>query len=429
MSYPYGMQQPQKQGQPVWLWILVGVAGLAVVAMIVVLLVDFGGDDSDEGSQIAQGNTAGQEGNGTTQSPVANSTNSSPSNTSLSSGAGKNAAPAGSPFLKRLLAASAGGSAPYALQSSVPQDDQFLRSYFLGSPHEDQFLMNVVDRVAGSIEFHSEFWDIKSGKKLRAFAPQEQRYTFHANGVSPDGKWISSNGDDAVLLLNTQTGALKSFLEREFDDFGTFHTAFAENSSLLITARNGHKLVAWDIATGQIKFEHDGPDLDRIHALALLPGGKNVIYFVEDSQVLTGYYVVNYESGDVIKHGEWQHSGELPRLFRLPDGKRIVVDTFRVPAVVLEIESGRILATWPDNWSPKALMPGGDSVLSSDDTGKVGLFNLNTFGMFGSWMAHSEAGEIFGRTTHGVDQAAVCGDGTSLATLGPDGTLRFWSLR
>ena len=134
-------------------------------------------------------------------------------------------------------------------------------------------------------------WDSANGTVLRSW-PAHPGYAAGIS-LSPDGLWIATAGDDAVVRIwNAATGDLR----RELSPGGTHSVAFSNDGTLIASACRDEVLRVWSVETG-----------DLVHAI---PAGSRMfgtMFSPDDAALATAHGLPDFavrlwsvETGDMV---------------------------------------------------------------------------------------------------------------------------------
>ena len=221
------------------------------------------------------------------------------------------------------------------------------------SPDEKTFLTGLNNNEA-------ILWDVKTGKQLRTFSPDEtinpvSNYPIFAVAFSSDGEavltgswdnnarlWDSKTGKE-LLKVTTNTSVLSvaftpdgniltvsgpiihlwsrtGVKEKELIWFGkpVYSVAVSPDAKFILAGYKGEG-VLWNVATQQVHQVFDIDDTLSIPSVAVSPDGKRALTYVSDGTV----FLWETANGNLLKKLKGPHEKVLKALFS-DDGKSII---------------------------------------------------------------------------------------------------------
>jgi WD40 repeat protein len=231
---------------------------------------------------------------------------------------------------------------------------------------------------------------------------------------SPDGRWIASGGWDKVARLwDAATGEPCAILPHPG---AVLSLAFDPDGSWLVTSTDAdNRLRVWDMVTGRVRKEIQGPS-GIVRNLTVSPNGKNVAASAFDAQANKHrLYVSDAGSGESL------FSADGTALAYSPDGRWLAVrDTDDSTLLLLDARTHETAARFPGQETHvfSATFSPDSRLLAScclDHTVRL-------------WEVDGGACRVLRGHTDEVFAAAFHPDGTRLATAGRDRAVWLWDL-
>ncbi|MCG3183089.1 MAG: Serine/threonine-protein kinase PknD [Planctomycetes bacterium] len=189
--------------------------------------------------------------------------------------------------------------------------------------------------------------------------------------VAPDGRLAAAVTDSGMVRLFEVAGGV---VMAETDVFPHYlnDIAFSPDGSLLAIAHSGGAVKIWQL-TGERQSRE----------IAVYDDVQSVCFDAQGRLLLTGAYrglqMRDAASGELLKQhpAQGDHSG----LLVFPDGKRVLQTGGYAEARILEIDSGRLLATLERGSyysHANAISPDGTVVALMRDRGLIGIYDAET---------------------------------------------------
>ena len=219
-------------------------------------------------------------------------------------------------------------------------------------------------------------WDVASGEAIHAWKMDAAKPKVAT--ISPDGKFIASDGNDKdeILVWSMETGSVVATLPKSY----TFRNSFVFSpDSKSIAKVDGDQVTVYDVATGKAVRPFVLPKQKGEEAVSLLgaelvwvAGGKRIAAFTNYEMaiwdVATGKLEL-FQKGDLN-----QRVLEPERMFS-PDGNRVVLPS-STSASVFDIASGTRLYTLEigDQPSQVSFLADGKKIVSVDPGGGISVW-------------------------------------------------------
>ena len=260
------------------------------------------------------------------------------------------------------------------------------------------------------------YWDLASGKQIRAFGEINQGY--RSVSIAPDGRSVIAGGrKGAVHLFDVNTGKL--LREMTGHNMEVWSVLFTVDGKQVLTGSSDRTIRVWDTATGKQVRAFKGVG-DMVRCLALSPDGK----------LLAAGHCVAGRPGtvrlwDAAKGTEIRalkgHELDITCVAFSADGKYLVSSSFDQTVRIWRVADGTEVKclkghTAHVEWA--AFTPDGRRVVSSawDEDPTLRLWDAAS----GKQLGVSE------RMTEGLLSFAVLPDGRHALTGGKDGVVRLW---
>jgi WD40 repeat protein len=254
-------------------------------------------------------------------------------------------------------------------------------------------------------------WDMATGKQIKKLSGHEKGVWQLA--FSPDSRTIASAGmDGTVLLQDTATGKAL----RRFDawDGSVSCVAFSPDGRLIASGAQRAIVRLWDVATGK-EVRHWKGEGGRIEAVAFSPDGKTLAWGggrIQLADLATGQERMPANG----------HSFQITSLALTPDGKVLTSMGWDGGVRLWETVTGKERAQFAgprDTVAPRIVSPDGKMVVAR---------NAAESG-FEFWDAAS--GQLL-RSVLGPPARALgvafSADGTTVAAVSSDKTIRIWEV-
>jgi WD40 repeat protein len=259
-------------------------------------------------------------------------------------------------------------------------------------------------------------WSNPGGKAAEQFLLAENRRGgTRCLAFSPDGRVLAGgNVDGSVTLWDMATKELLRNLE--CGDEMVLAIAFSPDGSLLSAASADTDIRVWQLADGgppTVLKGHAGP----VTALAYSPDGR-ALYSGSEDQTIRGWNLDRQETAMVLSN----EVGIVMALACSPDGSELASSALCDQRVRLwSTSTGESLGVLSEDAPTSSCLlfsPDGEKLLTGDEHGYVGVWNMATMKEQKSFLAH-----------HGWLKAMTLdGNGRTLASGGNDGFLRVWDL-
>jgi len=253
-------------------------------------------------------------------------------------------------------------------------------------------------------------WEASTGKLRRVFSGHQRQIADLV--FSADGRLLVS-GDEggSIHLWDATSGALKFVMTGHR---GSIHSLVLTPDNRLLASCDGYEIRLWDTSTGkQLRVLARAGDI--FWSVDISPDGKTLVAGLHEHPLAfwdlsTGAELHQFEKTDT----------ERQNPVFLPDGKRLLTTGAGEGAVIWEVATGKKLASLKA-WGPIALTRDG-KILASGPRGfwppdaPIFLWDLASLKEIRRLRGHQD----------GVFSLAFSPDGSMLASLGGDQTLRRW---
>jgi WD40 repeat protein/serine/threonine protein kinase len=236
---------------------------------------------------------------------------------------------------------------------------------------------------------------------------------------APNGRQLASVGADGTIRLWT-IGDKFHYTGQMLGETGDVvpGVAFSPSGSLVASANGDGTVRLWDVTTGA----QDGAPLTHLpltfKVVAFSPDGRALLAGYNDGSIYGWSLPARKPLFEPI-HGK--HTSNLTQLVFSPRGDRFATVSTDGVATLFEFPSGRILGpafATGQRIGSVSFTPDGNTLIGGDASGALRLWDI-------------DQQRLAGITTKGHGQIIVDtefnADGTLLATLGRDLSIRFWS--
>jgi WD40 repeat protein len=259
------------------------------------------------------------------------------------------------------------------------------------------------------------YWDLASGKLIRAFGTNKQGYW--ALSFSADGRHVIAGGSN-VYLFDVNTGKLLHEMTGHTQSvWGALLTADGKQA---LSGGWDNSIRVWDTATGKEIRAFKGVQ-DKVRCLALSPDGK---------LLAGGHFAVEGGPGvirlwDVAKGTEIRtlkgHEREVTSVHFSADGKLLLSSSFDKTLRLWRVADGTEIKRLKNNSGcieEAVFTPDGRRIVSCgwDDDPTLRLWDVSS----GKLLGVSEP------LSDGLPSVAVLPDGRHALTTGKDGAVRLW---
>ncbi|MCZ7604544.1 MAG: protein kinase [Planctomycetota bacterium] len=225
------------------------------------------------------------------------------------------------------------------------------------------------DIITASVDGEFRAWEAHP-----ALAPEQYRLGASVLGrvaIAPDGVLAAAVTDSGLVRLFEVDGGAVVAETSVLPDYIT-DLAFSQDGRLLAIAHSGGSVALWETGDGRALREiavHDD-----VQAVAFDKSGR---------LLLTGWYyglqLRDASSGELLL----QHRDTLdrPSLQMFPDGRRVLLSGGDAEPLILELESGKVLARLERNASYSragAVSPDGTVVAMMRDRGLIGIYDAES---------------------------------------------------
>lgn len=260
------------------------------------------------------------------------------------------------------------------------------------------------------------YWDLASGKQIRAFGAIKQGY--RSVSFAPDGRRILAGGRRGkVHLFDVHTGKLLHEMTGHNQE--VWGVLFTADGLQALSGSFDRTIRVWDTATGKQVRAFTGVS-DLVRSLALSPDGK----------LLAAGHCATGNPGtvrlwDIAKGTEIRalkgHESDITGVAFSPDGKLLVSSSFDQTVRIWRVADGKELKCLKGHKAHvecAVFTPDSRRVLSCawDEDPTLRLWDAES----GKQLGVSE------KLSEGLLSIAVLNDGTHALTTGKDGAVRLW---
>ena len=272
--------------------------------------------------------------------------------------------------------------------------------------------------AAGTGNGTIQFWEVENRRRLptrimpRLRGPAGE---VDALAFSPDGKTLASGTYEDVTLWDVETGGHLSTLKGH--EHRIFSLAFSPDGTTLVSGAEDDTAKLWDVTTGKnlATLKH----ARNVSSVALSPDGASLAAAASKSVTLW-----NIETHKKIV--ALSHSYHVDSVAYSPDGRTVVSGSWREVSI-WDVSTANKIATLEQEGRVGALAFSPDGkILASANTDRFGgsdgtivLWNISAREYVGILKGHTER----------ITTVAFLPDGSRLAAMLRDGTVKFWNTR
>lgn len=258
------------------------------------------------------------------------------------------------------------------------------------------------------------------------------RATFNSAAFTADGKQVLTSGPNgSIAVSDGTTGRVQQRLLSSTANGYRAHEPVPDievSSDGRLVAAGGRVVTVWDLASGERVFAYAPRREMWFEDVAFNPDGTRLAVAVVPQFLAPpgyrGFTAILNTDGEVVDRVQEQGRGRVPvSVAYSPDGTRLATGWQRLGAqlgvwgVTIWDGDEPVVAVDDDIQAQRLVYtPNGNELLVADRRGAPSVLDTSTGERLASLSAH----------TGGVFNVAVSGDGSTVATAGLDGTVRFW---
>ncbi|ARV63235.1 serine/threonine protein kinase [Nostocales cyanobacterium HT-58-2] len=231
--------------------------------------------------------------------------------------------------------------------------------------------------------------------------------------ITPDGKTIASNNNDAIKLLSLVTGQEIATLSGHSNRVNFL--AISPDGQILVSGSEDKTIKIWNLATGQDIHTLESHS-NSVHTLALSHDGKILADGSDDNTIQLWDLATGSEIRTLRGHSNWVRSVAFS-----PDGSVLASGSFDKTIKLWNLPSGRIIRTLEghsDKVTSVAISPDGSVLASGSFDKTIKLWNLPSGRIIRTLEGHSDK----------VTSVAISPDGKILASSSFDKTIKLWNM-